>query len=213
MTDRAVGFWGLCLAGIAIGGTGMWAVALAARVGVLRMLLEIFPRPAWEAVTWGLIPAVLLAPPVVQGVAAAYLASARPARIGRGVLGSLTGTVAAAVLMGGAALLWVRRLSPPVLAAVARGTPEVLIPLFAILVLAGWLWIAARMGPARRLRWAAFPLAVVMVALAWLRAHGQVMALSYVLDRPEMNGLFAAVALGGAVGSAGAVVAGGRGAG
>ncbi len=63
MTGRAHGFWALCLAGIAIGGTGVWVVALAARVGILRMLLEIFPRPAWETVTWGLIPAVLLAPP------------------------------------------------------------------------------------------------------------------------------------------------------
>ncbi len=96
------------------------------------------------------------------------------------------------------------------LAAVVRGTPEVLIPLFAILVLAGWLSIAGRLRVVRWLRWGAFPLAIVIVALAWLRAHGQLVALSYVLDRPEMNGFFAAVTLGGALGSAGAVTAGSR---
>ncbi len=210
MTGRAHGFWALCLAGIAIGGTGVWVVALAARVGILRMLLEIFPRPAWETVTWGLIPAVLLAPPALQGIAIACLAAARPARVGRGVLGSLAGTFVAAALIGVAVLLWVRRLPPPTLAAVARGTPEVLIPLFAILVLAGWLSIAGRLQVVRWLRWGAFPLAIVIVALAWLHAHGQLVALSYVLDRPEMNGFFAAVTLGGALGSAGGVVAGSR---
>lgn len=206
------GFWALCLAGIAIGGTGVWVVALAARVGVLRMLLELFPRPAWETVTWGLIPAMLLAPPALQGIGIAYLAAARPARVGRGVLGGLAGTLVAAALIGAAVLVWVRRLPPRTLAAVARGAPEVLIPLFAILVLAGWLSIAGRLPVVRWLRWGAFPLAVVIVALAWLHAHGHLMALSYVLNPPEMSGLFAAVALGGAVGSAITVVAGSAGA-
>jgi hypothetical protein len=211
MTERAAGtggtagFWSLVAAGVGIGGAGVWALAAAARAGVLRMLLEIFPKPTWESVTWGLIPALLLAPCVLQGAGVACLAAARPARIGRAVIGSLIGTCLAGGLIAAAVLLWVRRLPPPALAALTRDAPEVLVPFFAIVVLAGWLDIAARLPAARWLRRRTGLLAVLVVAFFWLRAHGRLMALSYVLDRPEMNVFFIAVALGGSAASAGAV--------
>ncbi len=209
MTERP-GFGALAGAGIAIGGTGVWGLAAAARVGVLRLLLELFPRPTWDSVTWGLIPALMLAPPVVQGVLVALLAGRRPAPIVLGAAGSVAGTGIMAGLVGIAVLVWVRRLPPQTVAALARGTPEALVPAFGMLVLAGWLLIAGRLRHLRWLRRGAVPLAVAFVALAWLRAHGQLMALSYVLDRPEVNGFFVSVALGGAVGSAWAVRTGRR---
>lgn len=205
MTGGGRGVWALFGAGAAIGGTAVWGLALAARIGVLRMLLELFPRSTWDAVTWGLIPALMLAPPVLQGIGVACLAGTRPARLGRGVAGSLVGTLAAAAVIGAALLMWVRRLPPRALAEVAQGAPEVLAPAFGIVVLAGWLGIAGRLQAVQWLRWGAVPIAVVIVALTWVRAHGPLMAVSYVLDRPEVTAFFAAVAVGGGAGSAGAV--------
>jgi len=203
MTERR-GFWGLAAAGIAIGGTGVWGLAAAARVGLLRQLLEVFPRSTWDAVTWGLIPALMLAPPVVQGVALAYLTGNHPAPVARGAAGGVAGTVVAGIV-GTAVVAGVRRLPPQTAAALARTTPEVLVPGFGILVLAGWLMIAGRFRMLRWLRWGALPLAAVVVALAWLRAHGQVVALSYILDRPEVSGFFVSVVAGGTAGSVWAV--------
>ena len=48
-------------------------------------------------------------------------------------------------------------------------------------------------------------LAAIALAVLWQRNHGQIVALSYVLDRPEANGFFASVAVGGAIDSARAI--------
>lgn len=199
---RLPGFWELAAPGVAVGGTGVWGLAAAARAGVLRMLLEVFPRSAWDGVTWALIPALMLAPPMLQGVVLAYLAGGRPAPVWRGITGGVAGTVIAAGVFGAAILGGVRRLPPRSVAVLARMTPEVLIPAFGIVLVAGWLLILGRLHALRWLRWAAVPLAAAAVLAAWLRVHGQVLALAYVLDRPEVNGFFAAVAVGGAVGAA-----------
>jgi len=207
MTGRA-GFWLLAGAGAAVGGTAVWGLSAAARVGVLRMLLEMFPRPAWDGVTWALIPALMLVPPVLQGAAQAYLDGGRPAPLGRGIVGSVLGTVIAAGIFGTAILQGVRRLPPPTVAGLARMTPDVLIPIFGALLVAGWLVMFGRLAGVRWLWWGAAPIAAGVMLLGWLRAHGQVLALAYVLDRPEVNGFFAAVAVGGAAGGAWAVRAG-----
>ncbi len=209
MTGRP-GFWELAGAGAAVGGTGVWGLSAAARVGLLRMLLEVFPRSTWDGVTWALIPALMLAPPVLQGAVQSYLGGGRPAPLWRGIVGSVAGTVVAAAIFGAAILEGVRRLPSQTVSGLARMTPEVLIPVFGTLLVAGSLLILGRLGRLRWLRWGAVPLAAAVVLAAWLRAHGQALALAYVLDRPEVNGFFAAVAVGGAAGGAWAAGAGRR---
>jgi hypothetical protein len=212
MTDVPTA-WELAGAGLAVGGSGVWALAAAARVGVLRALLELFPRASWDAVTWVLIPALLLAPIVVQGIAVAAFgrppAGKRPATMKSNpaawtwtAAGAAAGSLLALAVFGAALLVGVRQLPRDPQVWLGRTAPEALIIAFSGAVLAGWLIIAARVARAPWLRRAAVPAAAAVMAVAWIRAHHTVVALSYVLDRPEANGFFAAVAVGGAVGSA-----------
>ncbi len=201
MTHRT-GFWELVGAGIAVGGTGVWGLAVAAHTGLLRLLLEQFPRAWWETVTWGLIPALLLLPLVLQGVTVALLAAGRRARVGWSVGGSVAGTGIAAAVFGTALILGVRHLPPPTLVLLARTAPLSLIVGFIGLILAGWVIVLALLLRIRGLPQAALPLGGIGTALAWMLARGHVLALSYVLDHPEAQGFFASAALGGAIGSA-----------
>lgn len=212
MTDAPT-VWELIGAGLAIGGTAVWALAAAARVGVLRVLLEMFPRASWDAVTWVLIPALLLAPIVIQGIAVAAFgrrppAGKRPAMKSHPAAwvwtaaGAAAGSLLALAVFGTALLVGVRQLPRDPQVWLGRTAPEALIIAFSGAVVAGWLIVAARLAGAAWLRRAAVPIAAAVVAVAWMRAHHTIVALSYVLDRPEANGFFAAVAVGGAVGSA-----------
>ncbi len=201
MTAQA-DFWELAAIGAAVGGTGVWALAAAARVGALRLLLDAFPRGTWDAVTWGLIPALLLVPCAAQGVVVGWFGMRRPYAGWGPPAAAVAGTLVALAVFGVAILDGVRRLPPRAVAIATRTAPNVLIPAFAVLVIAGWLLVVARLTRSRVLAAAAVPLAAAGVALAWWRLHGQVVALSYVLDRPEANGFFAAVAVGGAAGAA-----------
>ncbi len=203
MTPQAT-FWELAAIGAAVGGTGVWALAAAARVGALRLLLDVFPRSTWDSVTWGLIPALLLVPCAVQGAVVGWLGMRRPRSYpGWGPpAAAVVGTLVALAAFGMAILDGVRRLPPRAVAITTRTAPNVLIPAFAVLVIAGWLLVVARLIRSRILGAASVPLATAGVALAWWRVHGQLVALSYVLDRPEANGFFAAVAVGGAAGAA-----------
>jgi hypothetical protein len=192
--------WELFGAGLAIGGTAVWALAAAARVGVLRSILDLFPRGSWDAITWVLIPVLLLAPIVVQGVAVAMLGDRRRAAwtVAAGAAGSL---VALAVL-GTALLVGVRQLPREAQTWLGRTATETLIIGFSGAIVAGWLLVAGRLARVSPLRRAAVPIAAAAVAAAWIGARHTIVALSYVLDRPEANGFFAAVALGGGAGSA-----------
>ncbi|MHB8733086.1 MAG: hypothetical protein ACYDAB_15020 [bacterium] len=194
--------WELIGAGLAVGATGVWALAAAARVGALRAILDLFPRASWDAVTWVLIPALLLAPVAIQGVAVAAFAGRRPAAWGRAAAGAAAGSLLALAVFGAALLVGVRQLPRGGQVWLGRTAPEALILGFSGTVLAGWLTVVARLARTSWLRWAALPVAAALVAVAWIRAHHTVVALSYILDRPEANGFFAAVAVGGAVGSA-----------
>jgi hypothetical protein len=194
--------WELIGAGLAIGGTAVWALAAAARVGVLRVLLEMFPRASWDAVTWVLIPALLFAPIVIQGIAVAAFGRRAPAAWVWTAAGAAAGSVFALAAFGTALLVGVRQLPRDPQVWLGRTAPEALIIAFSAAVAAGWLIVAARLAGAAWLRRAAVPIAAAVVAVAWMRAHHTIVALSYVLDRPEANGYFAAVAVGGAVGSA-----------
>lgn len=196
--------WEMIGAGVAIGGTGVWALAAAARVGVLRAILDLFPRVSWDAVTWGLIPALLLAPIVIQGAGVAAVAG-RGRALWAGAAGGALGSLIALAVLGAALLIGVRQLPRDGQIWLGRTAPEALIMGFSAAVLAGWLVIVARLARVPWPRWAAVPVAAAAVAVAWTRAHHSVIAASYVLDRPEANGFFAAVAVGGAVGSAWAV--------
>jgi hypothetical protein len=199
--DAAAG-WELFAAGVAAGGTGVWALAAAARVGVLRALLDLFPRASWDAVTWVLIPALLLAPIVVQAATVAAVAGRRPALWAGTAAAAAAGSFAALGLIGAALLLGLRHLPREDALWLNRTAPPALIAGFAGAVLAGWLIIGASAARVRRFRWAAVPAAAVVVALLWVRMHHMIIVLSYVLDRPEANGFFAAVGLGGGAGSA-----------
>ncbi len=57
---RRLEFWELTACGAAAGGTGVWGLAAAARVGWLRAFLDLFPHSSWDALTWVLIPILLL---------------------------------------------------------------------------------------------------------------------------------------------------------
>src|SRR5215472_480276 len=197
--------WELFGAGLAIGGSGVWALAAAARVGVLRAILDLFPRASWDAVTWVLIPALLIAPIVIQGVGVTAFAGRAHASwvvaAGAAAAGSLSGLA----VLGAALLIGVRQLPRDAQVWLGRTAPEALIIGFSAAVIAGWLVIGMRVARLPWPRWTAMPVAAGAVAVAWIRAHHTVVAASYVLDRPEANGFFAAVAVGGAVGSAWAV--------
>jgi hypothetical protein len=195
------GFWELVGVGVAVGGTGVWGLAASAHTGLLRLLLEQFPRTWWETLTWGLIPALLLLPLVLQGVAVALLAARRRAVLWS-LWGSVAGTAIAAAVFGSALILGVRHLPSPALVVLARTAPVSLVVGFLALILAGWVIVLALLLRIRGLPQAALPLGAIGTALAWMLARGHVLALSYALDHPEAQGFFASVALGGAIGSA-----------
>jgi hypothetical protein len=199
------GFWELAASGVAVGGTAVWAIAVAARIGVLRVMLEAFPRSTWENVTWLLIPALLFLPPVILGLSLPYLPGVRPASVGRSVGASVMGTCLAGAVFGAAVLLILRYLHGPAVVQLARVLSEILVPGFGILVLTGWLLIAGLALGSGWIRRAAFPVAAATVLLTFPRIHAHIPALITTLARPEMNGLFASVAVGGALGSAWAV--------
>ena len=201
--------WELIITGVAIGGTGVWALAAAARVGVLRAVLDVFPRASWDAVTWGLIPVVLLVPIVMQGLAVAAMSGRPPAAWAGAAAGAAAGSLVTLAAIGTALLAGIRQLPRESQIWVGRTTPEALIIVFTAAILAGWLVVLARLARVSRFRLAAVPVAAAIAVLAWTRAHHSVVALSYVLDRPEANGFFAAVAVGGALGSAWAARRGG----
>jgi hypothetical protein len=193
--------WELFGAGLAVGGSAVWALAAAARVGVLRAILDIFPRASWDAVTWALIPALLLVPIVVQGAAvAAFGGRAGAAR--KAAAAAAAGSLLALAVIGTVLLAGVRELPHGAQAWLGRVATEALIVGFAGAIIAGWLVIAARVAGASQARWLIVPVAAVAAATAWAAARHIVVDLSYVLDRPEANGFFAAVALGGGAGAA-----------
>jgi hypothetical protein len=198
MTGR-VSFWELAGVGAATGGTGVWGLALAARVGLLRYLLEVFPRVTWEAVTWLLIPAMMLVPSVLQGVCVAFASDVRPAPVRRAVGGAVAGTLLAAVVLGSGFAIarvpvqWIVGLIPIL--------PEFFVVCFGIALVAGWLMIAGRISVLRWLRAYALPLALAVVTVTWATKHAAALSIVDVLDQHEITGLFAAVAIGGAVGS------------
>jgi hypothetical protein len=186
--------------GAAAGGAAVWTLAVAARVGWLRALLDLYPPSSWERVTWALIPVLLALPVLTQGLAVAALTPARS--VGRAILGALLGTLVALVLMG----LVLRG----VLAAAPRlaGSPAAQ-ALPAALVL-GWIGVlvtavlrraggaAARAALVR----AAAPAGLAVALATWVFARGWVVEASVVLDRLETAAFFIAVAAGGGVGAA-----------
>jgi len=202
MMKERPGFWEEVGAGMAVGGTGVFGLSEAARTGVLRTMLNVFPRPSWDAVTWGLIPALLLAPPVLQGLVIGWMGRPRPRALVRGIVGSLVGTLVAAAVFGISVLDGIRRLPPGVAALVARAAPEILIPGFVMLLVAGWLLLAGRVPGLSWLRWWALPMSASAVLLTWMHDRQQVLLLASVLDRPEATGFFASVAVGGSLASA-----------
>lgn len=183
----------------AMGGTAVWVCALAARVGVWRAVLQVFPRFTWDAVTWLLIPALFLLPPALQGAGVALASDIRPAPIWRVIGGAVGGTVLAAVILEVGFVV-----GRPVIQAVLGLVPilsELTSVCFGIVMVTGWLVLAARIPALARLRAAALPVALPAVTLVWALAHAQAAAAVNVLDQHEITGLFAAVALGGAAGS------------
>ncbi|HEX4834807.1 MAG TPA: hypothetical protein VFW01_00585 [bacterium] len=194
-----IGFWELAGAASAVGGTGVWGLALAAREGLLRGLLEVFPRSMWDAVTWGLIPALMLISPVLQGAAVALMSAIRPAPVGRAVGGAVGGTLLAMGVFGGI-LIAGRALIQPIVATVPI-LGDLFTVCFGIALVAGWLVIAGQIPALGWLRWTSLPLALAAVTVVWAEAHAAAVSLVYVLDQREMNGFFASVAVGGAVGS------------
>jgi hypothetical protein len=198
---RRTEFLELAACGAAVGAVGAWGLAAAARVGWLRALLDLFPRTSWDAVTWGMIPAVLLVPLVLQGMAVAALGASRPIPAWRGIAGSVGGTLlfvfTAEVVFAGAE----RYVPAPVIGRLARTLPPSTMLLGGMLVLAGWLLATGRALGSVWLRRAAVPLAVLGAAAAWLRARGWVLAAANVLDRAEAVVFFTAVVVGGTLGS------------
>ena len=198
MNGRA-DIWEKVGAASAMGGTAVWACALAARVGVWRAVLQVFPRFTWDGVTWLLIPAVFLLPPVLQGVGVALASDVRPAPWRPAIWGAVGGTLLAALTLEIGFVI-----GRPVIQATLGLVPilsEFTSVCFGIVMVAGWLVLAARIPALAGLRAAALPVALPAVTLAWALAHGRAASVVNVLDQHEIIGLFAAVALGGAVGS------------
>jgi hypothetical protein len=198
-------FWECAAWGAAVGGLAVWALAAAARAGWLRALLDVYPRSSWERITWVLIPVLLLLPLIAQGVAVAFFAPSRPFPAGRGIMGSIAGTVGG--LAAGLAVF--------VVAGRAGGSAARVVPIPFTLG-CGTLLIAAALSAAGRssemawLRFAAVPVAATAALAAWVFARGWVREASYVLDRAETLIFFVAVAVGGAMGAAWSVAARGR---
>lgn len=198
MNGRA-DIWEKVGAASAMGGTAVWACALATRVGVWRAVLQAFPRFTWDAVTWLLIPAVFLLPPVLQGVGVALASDVRPAPWRPAIWGAVGGTLLAALILEIGFVI-----GRPVIQATLGLVPilsEFTSVCFGIVMVAGWLVLAARIPALAWLRAAALPVALPVVTLVWALAHGRAVSVVNVLGQHEIIGLFAAVALGGAVGS------------
>ncbi|TMI82534.1 MAG: hypothetical protein E6H03_05355 [Bacillati bacterium ANGP1] len=106
---RRLEFWELTACGAAAGGTGVWGLAAAPRVGWLRAFLDLFPHSSWDALTWVLIPILLLLSPAAQGAIVARLAAPRPAPVWRGVAGSVAGTLLVLLAASALALALIRR--------------------------------------------------------------------------------------------------------
>lgn len=195
--------------GAAIGGVAVWGLAAAARAGWLRALLDLYPPWSWERITWVLIPVLLLLPVIAQGTAVAFLAPARPIPAGRGIAGSIAGTVGG--LAAGLAVFVLAVRVPGIAAGgVARAVPIPLTLGCGALLIAASLSVAGRFYHIAWLRMAAAPAAAGAALAAWALARGWVVAASSILDRAETAVFFAAVAVGGAVGSAWSVGGHGR---
>lgn len=195
-------FWELAVWGAGAGGAGVWGLAEAARNGWLRAVLDLFPAPSWERVTWGLIPALLLLPLIVQGAAVAAASSTRPAPVGRGIAGSVAGSLLALLVAGAAVLTGARLLPASTVGGLARALPMPLILGGGALLVAGGLAVTGGVLGNVRLRRAAVPTALLLAALAWALARPWVVAASAVLDRTEAVAIYAAVVVGGAGGAA-----------
>ena len=194
--------------GAAVGGVAVWGLAAAARVGWLRVLLDLYPRSSWERITWVLIPVLLLLPVIVQGTAVAFLAPSRPIPAGRGIVGSIAGTLGG--LAAGLAVFVLAVRVPGIAGGAAvRAVPIPLTLGCGALLIAASLSVAGRSSQIAWLRMAAVPAAAAAALAAWVVARGWVVAASSILDRAETAVFFVAVAVGGAVGSAWSV--GGRG--
>ncbi|HKV44406.1 MAG TPA: hypothetical protein VJT32_07010, partial [bacterium] len=137
-----VEFLELAACAAAVGGVGAWGLAAAARVGWLRALLDLFPRSSWDVVTWEMIPALLLLPLVLQGIVVAALGSARPIPVGRGIAGSVGGTLLFVLAAGAAFAGAVRYVPAAAMGELARTLPPSTTLLGGALVLAGWLLAA-----------------------------------------------------------------------
>jgi hypothetical protein len=193
--------WELAACGAAVGGAAVWVLAVAARVGWLRALLDLYPRSSWDQVTWVLIPVLLILPLIVQGAVVALLSPLRPVPAGRGIVGSTAGTllVLLAVVM---VFLTARRLPAAVAGVVTRTLPVPLILGCGLLLIAGGLVVTGRALDSRHLRRAAVPAAFAAIVVAWIFARGWVLSASNVLSHSEAVAFFIAVAVGGGAGSA-----------
>lgn len=195
------GFWERAAWGAGGGGAAVWGLAAAARAGWLRALLDLSPRSSWERITWVLIPVLLLLPLVAQGILVGLLAPSRTVLAGRGIIGSIAGTVGG-LAVGLVVLVLAGRVAGLAGTSVARAVPVPLTLACGALLIAAALSLAGR---ARRIGWlrsAAIPAAAAAAAGAWTLARGWVLSASYVLDRAETVVFFVAVAAGGAWGAA-----------
>lgn len=179
----------------------MWGLAAAARAGWLRVLLDLYPRSSWERITWVLIPVLLLLPLIAQGATVASLSPLRPFPVGRGIMGSIAGTVGG-LAAGLAVFVLAGRVPGLATGSTARAVPIPLTLGCAALLIAAALSAAGRASGIARLRFAAVPVAAVAALLAWVVARGWVLEASYVLDRAETLVFFVAAAVGGALGAA-----------
>lgn len=200
MTRRAE-FWERAAWGATVGGAAVWGLAAAAREGWLRALLDLYPKSSWERVTWVLIPVLLMLPPIAQGVGVALASSSRPIPAGRGIAGSVAGSLLA-LIAGAVLFLGLRRLPGLAGGPVARALPVLLVLGYGALLIAWWLLAAGRSLRSPRLRLAAVPLALAVAGATWILERGWVLYASYVLGRAEVAAWFVAVAAGGGVGAA-----------
>lgn len=200
MTRRGE-FWELAARGAAVGGAAVWGLAAAAREGWLRALLDLYPKSSWEHVTWVLIPVLLILPFIAQGVGVALASSSRPVPAGRGIAGSVAGSLLV-LIVGAVLFIGVRRLPGIAGGSVARALPVLLVLGYGALLIAWWLFAAGGSLRSRTLRLAAVPLALAVAAAIWILARGWVLLASYVLGRAEVAALFIAVTAGGGVGTA-----------
>ena len=179
----------------------MWVLAAAARAGWLRAVLDLFPRSAWDDVTWALIPLLLLVPMALQGTVVALL-SPRPRPAARAIAGSIGGSILALAAGGILVSTVLRHIPPSRLGTLTRPLPEPILLASAVLLGAGALLTAGRLAGSVPLRRAALPAAALGLGAVWLVARGRVLAAIDVLDRIEVAGFFLGVMVGGALGSA-----------